>query len=212
MPRVGLSTTAVVNAAVELIDERGRGGLTLAAVANRTGVATPSLYKHVRNLEALQQKVSALVTAELANALSTAIGGRSGEEAVRFLAHAYRGYALAHPGRYPLTQRVPDAEDPGHVAAGEQAVQAVFAALRAFGLQGDEAIHATRVVRSALHGFVSLEIEAGFALPQDLGCSFERLVSALVVGLSSWCKVAGSRGLPAAKPSNQARSTAETVV
>jgi len=190
MPRAGLSTASVVDAAVELVDERRRGVLTLAAVASRTGVATPSLYKHVRNLEALQQKVSARVTAELAQALSTAIAGRSGKEALGFLADAYREYALAHPGRYPLTQCVPDAEDPGHLAAGEQAVQAVLAALRGYGLRGDEAIHATRVVRSALHGFVSLEVDGGFGLPQDVGRSFERLVSALHASLSSWREAA----------------------
>jgi len=59
------------------------------------------------SVESLQQKVSARVTAELANALSTAVAGRSGQDAVRSLAHAYRDYALSHPGRYPLTQRVP---------------------------------------------------------------------------------------------------------
>jgi AcrR family transcriptional regulator len=64
-----LLTAAVVNAAVELADERGPGSLTLAAVARRTGVAPHSLYKHVRSVEALQQKVSARVTAELAKAL-----------------------------------------------------------------------------------------------------------------------------------------------
>jgi len=185
-----LSTASVVNVAVELIDENGAAALTLAAVANRTGVAAPSLYKHVRNLEALQQKVSARVTAELSHALSNAIAGRSGEDALRFLAHAYRDYALAHPGRYPLTQGVPDAEDPGHLAAAEQAVEAVFAALRGYGLHGDEAIHATRVVRSALHGFVSLDVEGGFGLPQDVGRSFERLLFALHVSLSGWQEVA----------------------
>lgn len=190
MARAGLSTASVVNVAVELVDELGAGALTLAAVASRTGVAAPSLYKHVRNLEALQQKVSARATAELAKALSTSVAGRSGEEALRRVAHAYRDYALAHPGRYPLTQRVPDAQDPEHVAAGEQALQAVFAALHGYGLQVDEAIHATRATRSALHGFVSLEIEGGFGLPQDVGISFERLVSALHVSLAGWNKVA----------------------
>ena len=190
MPRAGLSTDSVVDAAVELVDEQGRAALTLAAVASRTGVAAPSLYKHVRNLEALQQKVSARATAELAQTLSTSVAGRSGEEALRCVAHAYRDYALAHPGRYPLTQRVPNAKDPEHVEAGDQAVQAMFAALRGYGLEGDEAIHATRVTRSALHGFVSLEIDGGFGLPQDVGRSFERLVSALHVSLSGWAKVA----------------------
>jgi AcrR family transcriptional regulator len=181
-----LSTAAVVNAAVELADERGPGSLTLAAVARRTGVAPPSLYKHVRSVEALQQKVSARVTAELAKALSTAVAGRSGQDAVRSLAHAYRDYGLSHPGRYPLTQRVPDAQDPEHLAAAELAVQTVVAALRGYGLVGDAAIDAARVARSALHGFVSLEIDGGFGLPQDVGPSFERLVSALHVSLRDW--------------------------
>jgi len=191
VPRARLSTTAVVGAAVALIDERGPGGLTLAAVARRTGVATPSLDKHVRSLEALQQKVSARVTQELADVLSTAIAGRSGEDAIGFLAHAYRDWALSFPGRYRLTLRVPDPQDPEHVAAAEHAVHAVFAALRAYGLAGDEAVDATRVARSSLHGFVSLEIDGGFGLPQDIGQSFERLVSALQVSLSSWTKVTG---------------------
>src|ERR1019366_8486592 len=98
--------------AVDRADEHGPGRLTLAAVARRTGVATPSLYKHVRSIEALRQKVSARVTADLAKALSTAVAGRSGQDAVRSLAHAYPNYALSHPGRYPLTQRVPDSQDP----------------------------------------------------------------------------------------------------
>jgi len=213
MPRAGLSTGSVVDAAIDLVDEQGWAALTLAAVASRTGVAAPSLYKHVRNLDALRQKVSALATAELAQTLSTSVAGRSGEEALRCLCHAYRDYALAHPGRYPMTQRVPDAGDPEHVAAGEQAVRAVSAALRGYGLGGDEAIHATRATRSALHGFVSLEIDGGFGLPQDVGRSFERLVSGLHGALAGWSDrlVPAHERLPVPKPPKEARSTAESV-
>ena len=78
----------VVDIAIELVDERGISALSLAAVANRAKVAAPSLYKHVRNLESLQQKVSARATAELAQALSAAVAGRSGEDALRCVAHA----------------------------------------------------------------------------------------------------------------------------
>src|SRR5450631_1994370 len=192
MPRARLSTTSVVDAAVELVDEEGPAALSLAAVARRTCVATPSLYKHVHSMEDLQERVAARVTAELADVLSTAIAGRSGEDALRHLAHAYRDYALSHPGRYPLTQRVPSAQNPEHLAAAERAVQAVFAALRGYGLAEDEAIHATRVARSALHGFVSLETGDGFGLPQDVGHSFECLVSALHVSFCNWPQAACS--------------------
>ena len=157
MPRAGLSTSAVVDAAVDLVDEKGWAALTLAAVASRTGVAAPSLYKHVRNLEALQQKVSARATAELAQALTRSVAGRSGEEALRCLADAFRDYALAHPGRYPLTQRIPDAADPEHVAAGEQAVQAVFAALRGDGVGGGGEVHSTWAGRRRAPGVTDVD-------------------------------------------------------
>ncbi|MGI8415301.1 MAG: TetR/AcrR family transcriptional regulator [Nakamurella sp.] len=192
MPRAGLSTASVVDAAVGLVDELGPDAVSLAAVAARTGVAAPSLYKHVRNLEALQQKVSARATAELAQLLSAAVAGRSGEQALWAAAIAYRDYALQHPGRYPLTQRVPDPNDPQHLAAGALAVQSLVAALRDYGLTGDEAIHATRMVRSALHGFVSLEVDGGFGMPQQISASFDRLVAGLAVSLSEWNRVARS--------------------
>jgi AcrR family transcriptional regulator len=55
--------------------------------------------------------------------------------------------------------------------------------LRGWDLEGDDAIHAVRVVRSALHGFVALELSGGFGLPLDLDDSYERLVGVLAEGL-----------------------------
>ena len=40
-----------------------------------------------------------------------------------------------------------------------------------------------RTVRSALHGFVSLEASGGFGLPDDVDASFETLVDVLIAGM-----------------------------
>ncbi|MDX6226873.1 MAG: hypothetical protein QOI76_263 [Frankiales bacterium] len=186
MPRAGLSTPAVVDVALAIVDEHGLAALTLAAVAQRVGVAAPSLYKHVRGLDALLQKVSAAATAELADVLSHAAAGKAGLDAVRAVADAYRRFALDRPGRYPATQRLPEPADPAHVAASERAVHTVFAVLHAYGITGDDAVDATRFIRSALHGFVSLEVDGGFGLPQDVDRSFDRLVGAIDTALRSW--------------------------
>lgn len=188
MPRAGLSTAAVVDVALELVDEHGLDALTLSAVAQRAGVATPSLYKHIRSLDALMQHVSVIATAEIADALADAAAGRSGFDAVRAVATAYRRYALDHPDRYPATQRVPDPADPAHLAAAERAVHSVFAVLHGYGIDGDEAVHATRFVRSVLHGFISLEVNGGFGLPQEIDVTFDRLVDSLDVALRAWPK------------------------
>jgi len=186
VPRAGLTPELVVARGAELADEVGLDKLTLAMVAQAFGVAQPSLYKHVRGLDALLQRISALATAELTDALAEAAAGRAGGDAVRATADAYRAYAKARPGRYAATQRVPDPDDPAHVAAGERAVGTIAAVLRGYGLDGDDAIDATRALRSALHGFVMLERAGGFGLPQSVDRSFAQLVAALEVAFAAW--------------------------
>jgi Tetracyclin repressor-like, C-terminal domain len=44
---------------------------------------------------------------------------------------------------------------------------------------------------SAVHGFVALEADHGFAFPSDVERSFDRLVHALVLALSSWSILSG---------------------
>ncbi|MEO3774708.1 WHG domain-containing protein [Micromonospora sp. B9E7] len=191
MPRVGLNQQTVVREAARLADEVGYQQLTLAALASRLGVALPSLYKHVRGADALAQKLSALATAELATELTTAAAGRAGGDGLRAMADAYRDYARRHPGRYPATQQVPDPNDPEHVEAGERAVGAIFAVLRGYGLTGDDAVDATRALRSALHGFVALEAEGGFGLPRELDRSYHQLVASMDISFRSWPASAG---------------------
>ncbi|MEU7850662.1 WHG domain-containing protein [Micromonospora parva] len=186
MPRVGLNQQTVVREAARLADEVGFGQLTLAALATRLGVALPSLYKHVRGADALAQKLAALATAELATEMTNAAVGRSGGDALRAMANAYRDYAHRHPGRYPATQRVPDPADPEHVEAGERAVGAVVAVLRGYGLTGDDAVDATRALRSALHGFVTLEAAGGFGLPRDVNRSYQQLIASMDISFRSW--------------------------
>ncbi|MFG1653763.1 TetR/AcrR family transcriptional regulator [Micromonospora sp. NPDC049275] len=186
MPRAGLNQQTVVREAARLADEVGYQQLTLAALASRLGVALPSLYKHIRGADALSQKLAALASAELATELTTAAAGRSGGDALRAMADAYRAYAHRHPGRYPATQQVPDPSDPEHVEAGERAVGAIFAVLRGYGLTGDDAVDATRALRSALHGFVALEAAGGFGLPREVDRSYHQLVAGLDVALRSW--------------------------
>ena len=69
------------------------------------------------------------------------------------------------------------------MAASAAVVGVVLAVLRGYDLDGDDAIHAARIIRSALHGFVALQSAGGFGIPLDLDQTFERLVTALDVGL-----------------------------
>ena len=186
MPRAGLTRERVIAGAAELADEVGYDALTLAAVAARFRVRLPSLYKHVEGLDALRSGISALAVRELADELGSSAVGRSGSEALGAVSHRYRDYAHRHPGRYAATLRAPAPDDTALAAASEAVLQVVFAVLGGFGLSGADLVDATRVLRSALHGFVSLEAAGGFGMPQDVDRSFERLVAGLDAGLQNW--------------------------
>ena len=183
MPRAGLNTAAVVAAAAEIADAEGLDRLTLARVAATAGVRTPSLYNHVESLDDVRRRVALLALRDLADALRDAAVGRAGDDALVAMADAYRAYARRHPGRYAATQRAPAEGDEEMRAAAKGAVDVVLAILRGYGLEGDDAIHAARAVRSALHGFVALETGGGFGIPVDLDESYARMVRALARGL-----------------------------
>lgn len=182
MPRAGLSTTAVVDAALAVVDEGGLGALTLAAVAQRTGVATPSLYKHVAGLPDLRVLLGVRVLEDMADRFTKAVLGRSGDDAVTALMHTYRAYVHQHPARYAAMPLDP-LHDPALAAAGGKLLEVVLAALRGYGLTDSETIHATRCLRSIAHGFTSLEANGGFGLPEDLDETYDQLIAVVLAGL-----------------------------
>jgi AcrR family transcriptional regulator len=184
MPRAGLDTDAVVAAAARLADAEGFESLTLARIAAELGVRSPSLYAHVDGLDDVRRRLGARGAAELADALSRAIEGRAGFDALHAVAHAYREYARSHPGSYAASQRSRDLQDdPDADAANRAAVRVALAALRGYELEGADAVHAVRMLRVALHGFATLETEGGFAMALSPDETFEQLIELVDAGL-----------------------------
>jgi AcrR family transcriptional regulator len=185
MPRAGLDPEAVVAAGAALADADGLAALTLARLASALGVRSPSLYAHVGGLEDLRERIAARGARELAVALSAAATGRSRRDALHAVTGAYRAFAGEHPGVYAALQR-PTADPGGEsAAAATQLVEVLVAVLRGYGLEGEDAIHGVRIVRAALHGFVSLEREGGFQMAVSLEETYERLIGMLDAGLGA---------------------------
>jgi AcrR family transcriptional regulator len=186
VPRAGLSEERVVEEA-ELLSDEGEP-VTLALLARRLGVQVPSLYKHVASLDDLHRLMSIRARLEFASVLERATVGKAGADAVSAIAYAYREWAEKHPGRYLTTLRAPDPADEADLTASSRAIQVIYDALAAFGLEGDDAIDATRLTRSTLHGFITLNAAGAFALPHvDRG--FARIVGALQHSLTNWAAV-----------------------
>ncbi|MEU4202230.1 WHG domain-containing protein [Streptomyces sp. NPDC045470] len=180
MARAALSTSAVVDLALQVLDEGGPEALTLSAVSGRAGVTTPSLYKHVRHLADLRALVSARVLNDIADQAGRAVLGRSADEAIRAFMTAWRRYAQHHPHRYSAVLQSPD---PRTAEAGTRLVDIITATLRAYGMEDSAAVHAARCLRAAVHGFAVLETQDAFGLPENLDDSYELLIRMTIAGL-----------------------------
>ncbi|GAA2859959.1 TetR family transcriptional regulator [Actinoplanes cyaneus] len=185
MPRAGLAPAAVVDAGAALADEVGFEKLTMGLLAERLGVRTPSLYKHVESLEALRRGITLQAMRDFTDAVSRAAVGQSGAAAVRAFADAYRRWAVAHPGRYASAIRAPGDgdEDEELRQVSNELMRIMYDVLAGFELRGTHAVDAARVLRSSLHGFATVEAAGGFGLPRDVDRSYRFLVDTLVAGL-----------------------------
>ncbi|MBU7317478.1 TetR/AcrR family transcriptional regulator [Paenibacillus oleatilyticus] len=190
-PRIGLDLPTILQAAVEIADTRGLEEVTLASLAQKLDVRSPSLYNHVNGLSGLRSKLAVYGLEQLLHVMTQAVVGRSGDDAVRELGKAYVTFARAHPGLYDATLRAPDPQDEEVRRLAGETVDLVIRALQAYELKDDAALHAVRGLRSLLHGFSSLEQRGGFGLPLDLDVSFRLLLDTFLAGLHEmkrWAK------------------------
>ncbi|MEF3305050.1 TetR/AcrR family transcriptional regulator [Paenibacillus sp. GYB003] len=183
MPRIGLDQQTVLQAAADIADEQGIEALTLAGLAKKLNIRTPSLYNHVNGLPGLRHKLAAHGLTLLYEQLVRSAVGRSGDEAIRAFGQAYLAFARAHPGLYELTLGAPDPEAPDVVQVGQKLVDLLVRIMDGYEMSEEQALHAVRGLRSVLHGFASLERKGGFGLPLDLDDSFRLLVDAFLAGL-----------------------------
>lgn len=183
MARGTLNAATVVDAAADLADDCGLAQLTLAKLAGELGIKPPSLHKHIHCLGTLHRALALRGLAEANRRMTKAAMGRSGDAALLAIARAYREFAAEHPGLYAASLRAPDPKDAEWTKAGAEVVGIAVAVLEAYGLSGNEALHATRSVRAIIHGFVALESVGGFGSSLKLEESLDHLILTFAHGL-----------------------------
>jgi AcrR family transcriptional regulator len=146
----------VVAAGAALADEVGLANLTMGLLAERVGVRTPSLYKHVVGLEDLNRRIAALALTEAADAIGSSVQGLAGRDALAAAMRAFRTFVLTHPGRYAATVGL---EPP------------------------DEVDHTLRMLRSLCHGFATVQAAKGFQWTTDIDESFDWIIDFVDRGL-----------------------------
>lgn len=118
----------------------------------------------------------------LSQRIEDAIRGKSGNDAIGAMAHAMRGYALAHPGLAAASFRSLDVKSPEWQAGGEALAATVMAAFETSGLYGKDVSHAALILRCLVRGFIVNEMSTPHS-SLDFHESFAIAVRMFICGL-----------------------------
>lgn len=182
-PRIGLDLPTIVKAAAEIADASGIEEVTLASLAQKLGIRSPSLYNHVKGLGGLRIQLAIYGLKLLTASINEAASDKTGDEAMHAIAAAYLTFARLHPGIYELTLRSPDAQDAEYAATGQLLVDLLVETLSYYQLDYDQSIHIVRGFRSYLHGFASIEQKGGFGMQQSIDESLRIVLDTYLAGL-----------------------------
>lgn len=183
MTRPRLSVDHVTHVAIDVVDRDGFDALTLTNVADRLDVGPSALYSHVDGLEGLLYLVAVAATQNLTRQVRDAAVGTAGDHALEAMGAAYRSFAQEHPGQFASTLLPPRSEEDELAAANEALVDVFALVYSAMGLTEAGSGLAARSTRSAIHGFLALEHNAGTTIAHD--AEYDHLILTLQRGLTT---------------------------
>ena len=165
MARKGLSRDTIVDTAAALAEEKGMENLTLRELADALNVKPASLYNHLQGLPELNVRLAERALDRLIATLQQAVDIRPVAGALRALATSYRSFAQEQPQLYRAMMMLPQFSDPGLIARKQAFMDLFVRMLAPLDLPSEERVHLSRLIRSTLHGFVSMEAAGFFRSP-----------------------------------------------
>lgn len=183
--RAGLDYDKVIEAAAQLADSDGLDKLSMASLATKLGVQSPTLYYYVAGLSGLHRALTLFGLKKLTHDLGYAVMGKASDEAVLALAQAMRTFGKEHPGLYAAVQTAPDPTDSEWLEAGRTVVDIMSRAFSAYKLSPEDTQHAIRMLRIIIDGCISLEKVGGFGLPLEVDETLRRLLASFLSYLNS---------------------------
>ena len=178
MPRKGLNRQVVINAAIQLIEEKGYHNFSMRELADRLQVKTASLYNHVSNMDSLHSEIGYYAISELRRVQLAAIRDKQRDDAVLALACAYYDFAKEHTELYKIIMSLSVLQDDDLLDAAGDVVESIMIVLSGYDLGETQKIHLQRVLRSIMHGFISQEEAGCFRhFPVEVSESFRVAIS-----------------------------------
>lgn len=183
--KAGLDKSIILKATAEMADEYGMAGVTLKALAEKLGVKSPSLYKHIGGLDELNKELMLYGWRSLEKEVAKATIGKSKDDAIKTIFYTYRSYVKQHPGVFEAMQWYNMYLTKENLQATEGLIEILFQVLSGYGLEEQQKVHIVRMFRGFLQGFLSVESHGGYGNPLSVQDSFDFALKIMLNGIHS---------------------------
>lgn len=184
MPRKGLTKEAIVDAAIELIEEKGNRAFSLNELARRLKIKPASMYNHMENMEELTGEVGYRIAGMIKQAELSAIADKRGDKALFALCDAYRTFAQKHMDLYKVIMGMQKDKNACTQAACGEMIDPLLRVLSDYAISEPERMHWQRILRAMMHGFITHEYAGGFChFPIDGSDTYRKAVETMALGL-----------------------------
>ena len=173
-----LTQEKIFAATKELAADIGIRNITFPKLAEVLDIKYPSLYNHFKNMAELKLTYTETLIDELTEILSTKLAGLHGAVALKTYCDVYIDFAFANASVYELLINVPQTHSASHNEKNihlNQLIQQILT--EDYPLTEAEVIHKGRMLRSLLHGYISLRFKGYF---QALTVSAEESYQAMI--------------------------------
>jgi Tetracyclin repressor-like, C-terminal domain len=151
--------------------------------ADLTGEMERHLSEKISTIPEMRRFLAVKGYRELRQLIESDIAGKGGADALRASMMSMRRYALDRPGMSAATFRNPEVDSPEWRAAQMQLAAVMFTIFSQLGIEGEQAQHALRILRSFVRGFVLHEMGASFLEPLEHDQSYAIGIGVFIEGL-----------------------------
>lgn len=187
MARKGVTKEKIIEAAKELIYEKGYKNFSVRELADRLDIKASSLYKHIDNIDEIRIEIGLNAIRELIQVQNEAIANKPREEALLALANSFRKLALQKPEDFKIIMALPEFKDERIRSMTLSLIEPIMAVLNRYQISQEQKMHWQRILRSTMYGFIAYELTAYYfiAFPVDVNESYRMAILNIAAALES---------------------------
>lgn len=181
--RTKLDKSVILDTAARMADREGIANITLKSLAEKLGVKSPSLYKHISGLDELNKELMLYGWNLLEKEMIKAAIGKAKDDAIIALSYTYRNFVALHRGLFEAMQWYNMYQTDEHLQATEGLVSVIFQVLDAYDLLEEQKVHIVRMLRGFLQGFSAIESHNGFGNSLSMEDTFDFSLKIILDGI-----------------------------